>query len=58
VWLHDDAWAPKSGGVALVSFADEDRLGIAHPLRRDELDREGFLTSPDVLELQLRALNQ
>jgi len=49
-WLDDYARMLKPGGVALVSFADEDRIDIAHPARRAELDREGFLTSTTVLE--------
>jgi len=50
LWLEDYARMLKPGGVALVSFADEDRIDIAHPARRGELDREGFLTSTTVLE--------
>jgi len=49
-WLEDYARMLKPGGVALVSFADEDRIDIAHPARRSELDRDGFLTSTTVLE--------
>ncbi len=49
-WLEDYARMLKPGGVALVSFADEDRIDIAHPARRGELDRNGFLTSSTVLE--------
>jgi SAM-dependent methyltransferase len=49
-WLEDYARMLKPGGVALVSFADEDRIDIAHPARRGELDRDGFLTSTAVLE--------
>jgi hypothetical protein len=47
---EDYARMLKPGGVALVSFADEDRIDIAHPARRSELDRDGFLTSTTVLE--------
>jgi SAM-dependent methyltransferase len=50
VWLHDFARMLKPGGVALVSFADEDRIDIAHPSRRAELDSEGFVISTTVLE--------